>query len=89
MRLILIVASVLPLTACGISGPANVEGLSTVLGDALPGAQGKTLADQEKIDVTVARACAANVFNREKCDEHTIASADRRRELPRRIIMEN
>ena len=77
----LILTSALLLAGCGSSNPANVAGLSDVLADVLPGAQGKTLADQDQIDITVARACAAGVYSAAACARHTDASAARRRAL--------
>jgi hypothetical protein len=59
----------------------NVAGLNRAIGDDLPGAQGKTLADQTKIDLTVARGCAAGIFEKDKCEAHTPASVARRQEL--------
>jgi hypothetical protein len=61
--------------------PANVAGLSDVLGDDLPGAQGLTPIDQRLIDQTVARGCAGGVFTRAACDRHTAASAARWRAI--------
>lgn len=84
MRLI---KRVLPLTAaltlagCMISQPANVAGVDRVIGDALPGAKGETLRDQDRIDDTIARGCAGGVYSIELCDIHTKASAERRLEL--------
>lgn len=78
MRHLWIVALVLPLAACGISQPQDVPGLRQVVGNSLPGAQGLTLEDQEKIDDTVARGCAAGVYTGPECDLHTKASAERR-----------
>lgn len=59
----------------------SVPGLSATLGDALPGAQGLTIEDQERIDETVARGCAAGVWSRAHCTDHTPASAERRAKL--------
>lgn len=63
------------------SGPVNVDGLRAVIGDSLPGAQGRTRADQVAIDRTVARGCAAGIYVREKCNLHTETSATRLGEL--------
>ena len=79
--LTLAISSVLMAVSCGTSGPVSVDGVKPVLGDSLPGAQGKTREDQIKIDRTVARACATGLFDRAKCDEHTTASAGRFAEL--------
>jgi len=81
MPLILVISIALTLVGCGISGPVSVEGVRPVVGDSLPGAQGKTRADQIKIDRTVARGCSTGVFEAAQCDEHTKASADRFAEL--------
>lgn len=69
------------LAGCGISQPQSVEGLRHVIGDSLPGAQGVTLEDQDKIDFTVARACASRLYDRAACTAHTTASAARRADL--------
>lgn len=66
------------LGACGSLSPANVDGLQKIVGDDLPGAQGLTLADQVKIDLTVARLCGTEIYTREKCEEHTKAAEQRR-----------
>jgi hypothetical protein len=68
----------LMLVGCSTSPPADVAGLSRAIGTELPGAQGLTLADQERIDDTVARGCASGVYLRLACDRHTAASAERR-----------
>ncbi|MDD9731620.1 hypothetical protein PVW46_17085 [Mameliella sp. AT18] len=41
------------------------------------------IEDQERIDETVARGCAAGVWTRARCADHTPASAARRAELAR------
>ncbi|WP_292680544.1 hypothetical protein [Mesorhizobium sp.] len=51
------------------------------LGNSLAGAQGKTVADQNKIDRTMAPGCAVKLYTRAECDLHTKASAARRSEL--------
>ncbi|WP_245431536.1 hypothetical protein [Mesorhizobium atlanticum] len=51
------------------------------IGSSLAGAQGKTLADQNKIDKTMAPGCAVGLYTPAECDRHTKASADRRAEL--------
>lgn len=58
-----------------------MPGLKLAIGDSLPGAQGKTVADQDKIDDTVAGGCATGVYSTVACRRHTTASAERRREL--------
>ena len=72
------------LAACGASNPASVSGLDRAVGQELPGAQGLTLEDQDRIDDTVARGCASGVFRRVDCTRHSGASAERRRELAER-----
>jgi hypothetical protein len=42
---------------------------------------GKTIADQDRIDDTVAGGCAAKVYKPAECDRQTKASAQRRAEL--------
>lgn len=74
-------ASALMLAACGISPPADVAGVRRAVGDVLPGAQGLTISDQERIDETVARGCASGIWSRPQCARHTEASAARRRAL--------
>lgn len=69
------------MAACGISRPASVSGLDLVIGDQLPGAKGKEIADQEKIDDTVARACETGLYSKKLCRAHTDASYERRQEL--------
>ena len=66
---------------CSTLQLASVEGVDRVIGDELPGAQGQTIKDQDRIDDTVARACAAGLYSTELCDIHTIASAERRTTL--------
>ncbi len=75
--LILAISNVLMAGSCMTSGPVNVDGLHRVVGDSLPGAQGKTRDDQVKIDRTVARLCSAQIYTRAKCGAHTVASAAR------------
>ena len=79
--LAMIGANALFLAGCGISQPGNVETLNRSLGDVLPGAQGLTLADQDRIDETVARGCAIGTWSPDRCDDHTAAAAARRAEL--------
>ncbi len=84
MRLIrqaLFLSAVLTMAACSTLQPASVEGVDRVIGDALPGAKGETVKDQDRIDDTIARACAAGIYRVELCDLHTKASAKRRAEL--------
>lgn len=69
------------LAGCGISQPQNVEGLRAVVGNSLPGAQGLTQRDQDRIDEHVARACPAGLYTRAECERHTRAAAERRAAL--------
>lgn len=80
-KLALFLSAVLTVAGCSTLQPANVAGVDRVIGDALPGAQGETTEDQDRIDETVARACAAGLYSTELCNLHTIASAERRAEL--------
>ncbi|MBZ9761319.1 hypothetical protein LB553_10575 [Mesorhizobium sp. CA8] len=47
----------------------------------MAGAQGKTVADQNKIDETMASGCAVKFYTPSECDRHTRASAERRAQL--------
>jgi predicted small lipoprotein YifL len=58
------------LAGCGTSAPANVPGLRQVLGTDLIGARGATDADQRKIDRTIVRGCAADVWTADECGRH-------------------
>ena len=61
--------------------PVSVAGLRLAVGSTIPGANGETLADQNRIDEHMARACAAGVYTPAECDAHTSAAAARRDEL--------
>jgi hypothetical protein len=74
-------ALALTLAGCGISQPQNVAGLRAVVGNSLPGAQGVSLRDQDRIDEHMARACPAGLYTREECARHTAAASERRAEL--------
>lgn len=52
---------VLMLAACSTQ-PGDAPGLEKVLGASLVGTLGKTRADQERIDIRIARECAAGFF---------------------------
>lgn len=85
-RLFLSTIAMLPALAAAacstISTPASVAGVKrTVTLDRLATAQGKTAADQDRIDETMARGCAVGLANRSSCARHTRASDDRRKEL--------
>lgn len=69
------------LAGCTTSGVNGVPALRLALGNSLAGAQGKTLADQNKIDKTMAPGCAVKLYTPAECDRHTKASAARRAEL--------
>ncbi len=77
----LFLSAVLMMAGCSTLQPANVAGVDRVIGDVLPGAKGETVADQNRIDETVARACSAGLYTTQLCDLHTGASAKRRAEL--------
>lgn len=74
-------AAVVTLGACTTSLPANVDSLKRVVGTDLPGAQGKTLKDQDRIDSAIAGLCGAGIYGKDLCDVHTKASAGRIGEL--------
>ena len=69
------------LAGCTTSGVSGVPALRTALGSSLAGAQGKTAADQDRIDRTMAPGCAIGLYTAAECDRHTRASAVRRAEL--------
>ena len=69
------------LAGCGTSGVSGVPTLRSAIGSSLAGAQGKTLADQNKIDETMASGCAVKFYTPAECDRHTKASGERRVEL--------
>jgi len=69
------------LAGCTTSGVSGVPALRMALGSSLAGAQGKTLADQDRIDRTMAPGCAIKLYTSAECDRHTKASAQRRAEL--------
>ncbi|MDG4908707.1 hypothetical protein P9228_19975 [Mesorhizobium sp. WSM4898] len=69
------------LAACTTSGVNGVPALRSAIGNSLAGAQGKTVADQNKIDKTMAPGCALGLYTPAECDRHTRASAARRSEL--------
>lgn len=66
---------------CTTSGVGSVPGLRRAIGNSLPGTMGKTLADQDRTDDTVAGGCATKVYKPAECDRQTKASAQRRAEL--------
>lgn len=69
------------MAGCGTSGVSGVPALRLAIGSSLAGAQGKTIADQNKIDKTMAPGCAVGLYTPAECDRHTKASSDRRAEL--------
>ncbi|TRC78499.1 hypothetical protein FJV80_24465 [Mesorhizobium sp. WSM4310] len=81
LTLACLLTSALTLAACTTSGVSGVTPLRSALGNSLAGAQGKTVADQNKIDRTIAPGCAVKLYTRAECDRHTKASAARRAEL--------
>lgn len=81
MKLLMFALIAALLAGCSTLQPATVDGLDGVAGDELPGAQGKTPADQDRIDDTVARLCAVEIYTRRQCDRHTNASHERFLEL--------
>ncbi|RUX96138.1 MULTISPECIES: hypothetical protein [unclassified Mesorhizobium] len=81
LTLACLLTSALTLGACTTSGVKGVTPLRSAIGNSLPGAQGKTVADQNKIDRTMAPGCAVKLYTRAECDLHTKASAERRAEL--------
>ena len=81
IKLVVFLSVALMAAGCSTLQPASVEGVDRVIGDALPGAKGETIADQNRIDETVARACAAGLYSTELCNLHTEASAERRTAL--------
>lgn len=76
-----LLTTALLLAGCGTSGVSGVPALRTALGSSLAGAQGKTAADQDRIDRTMAPGCAIGLYTAKECDKHTKASAARRAEL--------
>lgn len=82
-RLAVIFAGVLPLAGCtSTSLPASAVGSSrAIFSDALPGTQGKTVADQNAIDSTMAGPCAVKIYTKAECQLHTQRSRARRQEL--------
>lgn len=77
----LLVMSCVLLAACQSStssGQGNATIARNLIGTSLPGAQGATLQDQDKIDSTVARACGVGIYSEQACDLHSAASAARR-----------
>ncbi|RUV44589.1 MAG: hypothetical protein E5X45_00880 [Mesorhizobium sp.] len=69
------------LAACTTSAVSGAPALRSAIGSSLAGAQGKTIADQNKIDRTMAPSCAIGLYTPAECDRHTRASAARRSEL--------
>lgn len=53
-----------------------------IVGSDLPGAMGKTIADQDKIDSAMTGLCSVQVYDKKTCAEHGQASEARRDELP-------
>ncbi|MFC3754320.1 hypothetical protein [Aquamicrobium ahrensii] len=70
MALAALMTSASMLAGCGTSAPANVKGLSQVVGTDLVGARGASAADQRKIDRTVVGLCAGGVWSKQDCARH-------------------
>lgn len=79
----LAVSLALPLAACGPSLAPDVTTLSDIVGPDLPGAQGKTVEDQDRIDSAMAGLCRTAVIPADACDLHGERSEARRAELGR------
>lgn len=60
------------LAACSTTKPAPVssDGLRRVVGTSLIGAQGKTPADQAKINETAAGLCGGGIWTKSECARH-------------------
>ncbi|MCT7375472.1 hypothetical protein [Chelativorans salis] len=84
VRLACLAVIVSTLAACGTSEPASAPGLRLAIGNSLPGAKGLGVADQDRIDDTVAGGCVTGVYTSLECERHTKASAERRAELAQR-----
>lgn len=71
-----IFAAALMLAGCSTSKLAAVDtdGLRTVVGTSLIGAQGRTPRDQMKIDSTAAGLCGAGVWSKSECAAHGTGS---------------
>lgn len=55
---------------CGTLAPESVPGLRRIIGPDLIGTRGATIADQDNIDVTIVRSCAAGIFTKKECADH-------------------
>ncbi|MBP0438399.1 hypothetical protein [Tianweitania sediminis] len=79
--LLFFVVSAFSVQACTVSREvsASKQALNSsarsVIGTSLVGAQGKTAADQDKIDETAARLCGASVWSQSECLRHEQGSA--------------
>lgn len=69
------------LAGCGAPGAVDVSNVRQAVGDSLPTTQGKTVRDQNKIDVVMSGLCATLVFSKAICEAHDTASTARRAEL--------
>ncbi|WP_181170565.1 hypothetical protein [Mesorhizobium sp. B2-6-2] len=57
-------STALMLAACTTSGASDAPALRSAIRNSLTGAQGKTLADQNRIDRTMAPGCAVKLRTR-------------------------
>lgn len=76
IKLLCCAASVLLVAGCTTSGQVSAskdrqtDTARKIVGTGLVGAQGRTEADQDKIDDTAARLCGARVWTRSECQRH-------------------
>lgn len=78
--LAMLVGAASMLAGCGTSPLADApRTIRDVVGTDLPGAQGLTLKDQDRIDSAMAGLCETGVYDEALCTTHTKASAARRK----------
>lgn len=71
------------LAGCGTSPLADApRTIRDVVGTDLPGAQGLTLKDQDRIDSAMAGLCATKVYDKVTCAAHGVRSNERRADQP-------
>ncbi len=76
----MLVAAASMLVACGPSPLADApKTIRDVVGSDLPGAQGLTVLDQDRIDSAMAGLCATGTYDAKICAAHGRASEGRRR----------
>ncbi|EKF16939.1 hypothetical protein NA2_20562 [Nitratireductor pacificus pht-3B] len=81
-RLVIVCAVALSVAGCQTSEPGSATGsIRQIIGTDIIGAHGETIADQNRIDLTVEGPCAARVFSAAECIEHRRSSVRRRAEL--------